>query len=103
MQLKTVLDNADGQLARLTDRVTAFGRYLDSECDLLVERRALRRRSAGTTDGPFAAAAGFVALTAVLSVNFNLERLARGCAGRPEDASVLGRVVRACCTAGRTG
>ena len=43
VQLKTVLDNADGQLARLTDRVTAFGRYLDSECDLLVERRALRR------------------------------------------------------------
>ena len=36
VQLKTLLDNADGQLARLTGRVTAFGRYLDSECDLLV-------------------------------------------------------------------
>ena len=37
MQLKTVLDNADGQLARLSGRVTLLGRYLDSECDLLVD------------------------------------------------------------------
>ena len=37
VQAKTVFDNADGQLARLTGRVTAFGRYLDSECDLLVD------------------------------------------------------------------
>src|SRR2546423_10198367 len=36
VQLKTVLDNADGQLARLSDRVTVFGRYLDSELDLFV-------------------------------------------------------------------
>ena len=43
LQLKTVLDNADGQLARATGRVTALGRYLDSESDLLVERGALRR------------------------------------------------------------
>ena len=34
VQLKTVLDNADGQLARLSGRVTVFGRYLDSELDL---------------------------------------------------------------------
>src|SRR4029077_9993929 len=36
VQLKTLLDNADGQLARLTVRTSAFGRYLDSEVDLLV-------------------------------------------------------------------
>jgi len=36
VQAKTVLDNADGQLARLSGRVTVFGRYLDSELDLLV-------------------------------------------------------------------
>ena len=36
IQLKTVLDNADGQLARLSGRITAFGRYLDSELDLFV-------------------------------------------------------------------
>ena len=84
VQLKTVLDNADGQLARLTDRVTAFGRYLDSECDLLVNA-ALFAAVGWVTGSPFLAAAGFVALTAVLSINFNLERLARGVPG------VLGR------------
>ena len=36
VQAKTVLDNADGQLARLSGRITAFGRYLDSELDLFV-------------------------------------------------------------------
>ena len=41
VQAKTVFDNADGQLARLTGRVTAFGRYLDAECDLLVDAATL--------------------------------------------------------------
>jgi archaetidylinositol phosphate synthase len=77
LQLKTVLDNADGQLARLSGRVTLFGRYLDSECDLLVNV-ALFAALGLSTDAPVAAALGFAALTAVLSVNFNLERLARG-------------------------
>jgi archaetidylinositol phosphate synthase len=90
VQLKTVLDNADGQLARLTGRVTAFGRYLDSECDLLVDAALFAGLGWWTGNGP-AAAAGFVAMTVVLSVNFNLERLARG--GRTaRDASVLGRL-----------
>src|SRR5438552_10728587 len=70
VQLKTVLDNADGQLARLTGRVTVFGRYLDAECDLLVNA-ALFAALGWQTHQPFAALAGFVALTAVLSVNFN--------------------------------
>src|SRR5262249_49416196 len=90
IQLKTVLDNADGQLARLTDRVTPFGRYLDSECDLLVNA-ALFAAIGSYTGSWIAAAAGFVAVTAILSVNFNLERLARG-APATWDASVLGRV-----------
>jgi phosphatidylglycerophosphate synthase len=90
VQLKTVLDNADGQLARLTNRVTVFGRYLDSECDLLVNA-ALFAGLGWYSGRPFAAALGFVALTAVLSVNFNLERLARG-AQASSDSSVLGRV-----------
>jgi archaetidylinositol phosphate synthase len=89
VQLKTVLDNADGQLARLTDRVTAFGRYLDSECDLLVNA-ALFAAVGRVTGSPLAAAAGFVALTAVLSINFNLERLARGFPAA-WDGSILGR------------
>jgi phosphatidylglycerophosphate synthase len=89
VQLKTVLDNADGQLARLTNRVTVFGRYLDSECDLLVN--AVLWSAVGWRTGrPLLAAAGFVALTAVLSINFNAERLARG-APAAWDTSVLGR------------
>jgi archaetidylinositol phosphate synthase len=89
VQAKTILDNADGQLARLTGRVTAFGRYLDSECDLLVNA-ALFAGVGWETKEPFLAAAGFVALTAVLSINFNVERLARGAAAG-WDTSVLGR------------
>jgi phosphatidylglycerophosphate synthase len=74
VQLKTVLDNADGQLARRTGRTSAFGRYLDSELDLVVNA-ALFAALGWATGRPLAALAGFAALTAVLSVNFNLERL----------------------------
>jgi phosphatidylglycerophosphate synthase len=90
VQLKTVLDNADGQLARLTGRVTAFGRYLDSEVDLLVNA-ALFAALGWYTGNAFAAFVAFLALTTVLSVNFNVERLYRG-APAAEDDSVLGRV-----------
>ncbi|HXH96364.1 MAG TPA: CDP-alcohol phosphatidyltransferase family protein [Gaiellaceae bacterium] len=76
VQVKTVLDNADGQLARLTGRTTAFGRYLDSELDLVVNA-ALFAALAWSTGRPLTALAGFAALTAVLSVNFNVERLFR--------------------------
>jgi archaetidylinositol phosphate synthase len=76
VQLKTVLDNADGQLARLTGRMTAFGRYLDSEVDLLVDA-ALFAALGSYTGQWLAALAGFAALTTVLSVNYNVERLYR--------------------------
>jgi len=79
IQLKTVLDNADGQLARLGGRVTLLGRYLDSECDLVVDA-ALFAGLGWYAHAPVAALAGFVALTAVLSFNFNVERLYRGAA-----------------------
>jgi phosphatidylglycerophosphate synthase len=85
VQLKTVLDNADGQLARLTGRVTAFGRYLDSECDLLVN--AALFAALGTP----LALLGFVLLTLILSANLNAERISRGAAAA-WDSSVLGRV-----------
>jgi phosphatidylglycerophosphate synthase len=91
VQLKTVLDNADGQLARLSGRVTPFGRYLDSECDLLVNA-ALFAALGWYTDRPFAALGGFIALTAILSVNFNVERLARGRQSDTSDPGVLARV-----------
>ena len=72
--LKTVLDNADGQLARASGKTSALGRYLDSESDLLVDA-ALFAALGYVTGRPFLAAAAFVVLTLVLSVNFNLRRL----------------------------
>ena len=83
VQLKTLLDNADGQLARLTGRMSTFGRYLDSEVDLLVNA-ALFAALGWTTGRPALALAGFLALTAVLSLNFNAERLARRAVAEPE-------------------
>jgi phosphatidylglycerophosphate synthase len=83
VQLKTLLDNADGQLARLTGRTSAFGRYLDSEVDLLVNA-ALFAALAWTTGRPAVALAGFLALTSVLSLNFNAERLSRAAVAEPE-------------------
>jgi len=84
VQVKTLLDNADGQLARLTGRTSSFGRYLDSEMDFLVNA-ALFAGLGWTTGHVTLAVAGFVALTSVLSLNFNAERLARGAAATPDD------------------
>jgi phosphatidylglycerophosphate synthase len=85
VQLKTVLDNADGQLARLTGRVTVFGRYLDSECDLLVNAALFAALL------HWSALLGFVLVTLILSANFNVERIV---SSRPPnwDSSALGRV-----------
>jgi len=95
VQLKTLLDNADGQLARLTGRTSAFGRYLDSEVDLLVNA-ALFVALGWTTGRPALALAGLFALTIVLSLNFNVERLSREAAAEPEPegrpAAVLRRI-----------
>ena len=83
VQLKTLLDNADGQLARLTGRTSAFGRYLDAEVDLLVN--AALFAALGWMTGRFALSLlAFLALTSVLSLNFNVERLARGSGAEPE-------------------
>jgi phosphatidylglycerophosphate synthase len=93
--LKTVLDNADGQLARATGRASAFGRYLDSESDLLVDA-ALFAGLGYATGSPALALTGFLALTAVLSVNFNLRRLyehERGRSGvEPEEGGLVRRI-----------
>ena len=55
--LKTVLDNADGQLARASGRISALGRYLDSESDLLVNA-ALFAALGYVTGRPFARGGG---------------------------------------------
>jgi phosphatidylglycerophosphate synthase len=93
VQLKTLLDNADGQLARLTGRISAFGRYLDSEVDLLVNA-ALFAALAWTTGQPAVALAGFLALTCVLSLNFNAERLSRAASAPPEAEGPATRFLR---------
>jgi CDP-alcohol phosphatidyltransferase-like enzyme len=90
VQLKTVLDNADGQLARLTGRVTVLGRYLDSLCDLFVDA-ALFAALGWYTGRPVSAAIGFVTLTALLSVNFNAERLYRNAPPSADHVRVLTR------------
>jgi phosphatidylglycerophosphate synthase len=76
LQLKTLLDNADGQLARAAGRESVLGRYLDSESDLLVNA-AVFAALAHVTGRPWLSLASFVVLTLVLGVDFNLERLYR--------------------------
>jgi archaetidylinositol phosphate synthase len=86
LQAKTVLDNADGQLARATGQTTVFGRYLDSESDLLVN--AFVFGALGSATGrPLLALGGFLILTLVLSVDFNFERLYRRERGDERDPS----------------
>lgn len=85
LQAKTVLDNADGQLARASGRVSAFGRYLDSESDLLVNA-AIFVGLGWVTGEPWLALLAFVVLTMMLSVDFNLERLYRRELGETAEA-----------------
>lgn len=79
LQAKTVLDNADGGLARATQRITEFGRYFDTICDLLVN---IALFAALTRHGPVSGAVvALVIVTLVLTADFNAERhykLARG-------------------------
>lgn len=98
LQLKTVLDNADGQLARATGRVSALGRYLDSLSDLLVDA-ALFAAIGYLTGRPLLALAGFLAVTFALSADYNLDRLYRavhgpGLAAIPAAAGLAGMLAR---------
>lgn len=76
LQVKTLLDNLDGQLARASGQVTLVGRYLDTVADLLVNA-GLFAALGYITGQPFLAAAAFVALTLVLAVDFNVTALYR--------------------------
>ena len=87
---KTVLDGADGALARAAGRETAFGRYLDSDCDLIVNA-ALFAALGCATGRPLLAVAGFVASTVVLSLNFNLRRLYAATQAMPEGGGLARR------------
>ncbi len=85
LQLKTVLDNADGQLARMTGRLSALGRYLDSESDLLVDA-AVCAALGYVTGRWWLGALAFACLTLALGVNYNVERLYRREHGEPAEA-----------------
>ncbi len=75
LQAKTVLDNADGALARSTGTVTELGRYLDTVLDFVVNVALFAALAA---HGPVAwSALALVVLTLVLSWDFNAERLHR--------------------------
>ncbi|HWE82617.1 MAG TPA: CDP-alcohol phosphatidyltransferase family protein [Gaiellaceae bacterium] len=99
LQLKTLLDGADGQLARASGRVTVFGRYLDSESDLLVDATLFVALGYLTGEWLLAAIA-FAVLTLVLSIDFGLENLYRRERGETRQArpaatgaaAVLGRI-----------
>ena len=76
LQLKTLLDNTDGQLARAAGRTSALGRYLDTEIDLVVNV-ALFAGLAQVTGRYALAVVAFLALTLVLSADFNGDVLYR--------------------------
>lgn len=80
LQLKTVLDNADGRLARVSGRAGVLGRYLDTEADLVVNV-AVFAALANETGSPILALAALIALTLVLSVGFNEDALYRRARG----------------------
>ena len=80
LQVKTLLDNTDGQLARALGRVTLLGRYLDTIADLVVNA-ALFAALGYATDQPLLAASAFVALTLVLAADFNATELYREARG----------------------
>jgi archaetidylinositol phosphate synthase len=86
LQLKTLLDNTDGQLARATGRVTLAGRYLDTVADLVVNA-ALFAALGYLTGQPLLALAAFVALTLVLAADFNATELYREAHGTPTSQS----------------
>ena len=88
LQLKTLLDNTDGGLARLTGHVTLLGRYLDSEADTALNAFLFAVLGV-VTDRPWLALAAFCALTIVLSVDFNLTEVYREVRG--EETRVLPR------------
>ncbi len=73
LQAKTVLDNADGALARSTGTVTELGRYLDTVLDFLVNVALFAALAAHGS--AWLSAVALIVLTLLLSWDFNAERL----------------------------
>jgi archaetidylinositol phosphate synthase len=76
IQVKTVLDNADGQLARASGLTSEIGRYLDTEGDTVVNA-ALFTGLGILTGAWFLAILAFITFTLLLSFDFNWEYLYR--------------------------
>jgi archaetidylinositol phosphate synthase len=76
LQLKSLLDNVDGQLARATGRTSALGRYLDTEVDLVAN--VVLFSALGYETGSWALCVlALVAVTVLLSADFNVNVLYR--------------------------
>lgn len=73
LQLKTLLDNVDGGLARVTGQVTKMGRYVDTVMDFLVNTALFV--ALAFYGPPLLALLGFLILTVILSFDYNFERL----------------------------
>ncbi len=69
IQLKTVLDNLDGQLARATGQTSETGRYLDTEMDVLVNAALLC-----AVLGPLGGAGATLLLSLIMTVEYLWER-----------------------------
>ena len=76
LQVKTVLDNLDGQLARATDQTTLTGRYLDSELDVVGNLALLV-----ALHGPLLGAAANTLLSLILSTDYLWEKEYRAARG----------------------
>jgi archaetidylinositol phosphate synthase len=76
IQIKTVLDNADGQLARASNMISEIGRYADTEGDTLVNA-ALFTGLGFVTGAWWLAILAFITFTLLLSFDFNWEYLYR--------------------------
>jgi archaetidylinositol phosphate synthase len=73
LQLKTLLDNMDGGLARATQKVTLMGRYFDTGMDFFVNIALFFALS--FYGSPLLCWLAFILLTLMLSLDFNTERL----------------------------
>jgi archaetidylinositol phosphate synthase len=71
---KTILDASDGQLARLTGKLTEAGRYADTVGDLLANV-AIFLGVAMATRKPLFAGVSFLAMMTILSIDFNVDHL----------------------------
>ena len=73
LQLKTLLDNMDGGLARATGQITLMGRYFDTGMDFLVNIALFLALS--LHGSLFLSLLAFFVLTFILSFDYNAEKL----------------------------